>query len=80
MSDRPNRDQFGQPLQPPPQYGDSGGTGFVYGQRREQMDGYGQTNVQEIQRPNPLPQQMTIEDLRMLKDCNRESFWKRCKF
>lgn len=78
MNERQNRDQYGQPLQQPPS--DSGGTGFVYGQRREQMNEYGQGIGMQQPGPLPLPVQMTVDDMRMLRDCNKESFWKRCKF
>ena len=84
------RDEYGQPLRATPDDGYSNSPGILYGERREQMaagnpimapgfgavHGHGQPGypVQQVQKL-----EMTLEDMRMLKDCNRESFWKRCK-
>lgn len=73
------RDEYGQPLRSSSLDGFSLDSGRVYGERREQIgsevpEGFGGIGTR------PDVPKMTQEDMRLLKECNRESFWRRCKF
>ena len=83
MSDGALRDDYGQPLRPPSHDGYSLDSGRVYGEKREQMMNLGNQVPQgfgSVGGTRPDLPKMTQEDMRLLKECNRESFWRRCKF
>lgn len=80
MNDRIPRDEYGNLLRASPDDGYSQNPGVVYGDKRRQM--YGDQAIPPgMMQPQPqVTTEMTMEDMRLLRECNKESFWKRCEF